>query len=63
LAATAPPVSARPRPASTLRAAAASLLANGFSVRSTSMMDIVMLAIGLFSFALSIGYVYACDQL
>jgi len=27
------------------------------------MMDIIMLAIGLFSFALSIGYVYACDQL
>jgi len=27
------------------------------------MMDIIMLAIGLFSFALSIGYVYACDRL
>jgi len=27
------------------------------------MMDIIMLAIGLVSFALSIGYVYACDRL
>jgi len=27
------------------------------------MMDIIMLAIGLFSFALSIGYAYACDRL
>jgi hypothetical protein len=32
-------------------------------IRSTSMMDVVMLAIGLASFALSIGYVYACDRL
>jgi hypothetical protein len=28
-----------------------------------SMMDVVMLAIGFAFFALSIGYVYACDQL
>jgi len=27
------------------------------------MMDVVMLAIGLVCFALSIGYVYACDRL
>jgi len=27
------------------------------------MMDVVVLAIGLVSFALSIGYVYACDRL
>jgi len=27
------------------------------------MMDIIMLAIGLVSFALLIGYVYACDRL
>jgi len=27
------------------------------------MMDIVMLAIGFVSFALLVGYVYACDQL
>jgi len=27
------------------------------------MMDMIMLAIGLVSFALSIGYVYACDRL
>jgi len=26
-------------------------------------MDMIMLAIGLVSFALSIGYVYACDRL
>jgi hypothetical protein len=33
------------------------------SARSTSMMDVVMLAIGFVFFALSIGYVYACDRL
>jgi hypothetical protein len=33
------------------------------SARSTSMMDVVMIAIGLVFFALSIGYVYACDRL
>jgi hypothetical protein len=27
------------------------------------MMDVVMLAIGLTFFAVSIGYVYACDRL
>jgi hypothetical protein len=31
--------------------------------RSTPMMDAVMLAIGFAFFALSIAYVYACDQL
>ena len=31
--------------------------------RSIPMMDIVMLAIGFVFFALSIGYVYACDRL
>jgi hypothetical protein len=31
--------------------------------RSTQMLDLIMLAIGLSFFALSIGYVYACDQL
>ena len=30
---------------------------------SIRMMDIVMLAIGFVFFALSIGYVYACDRL
>jgi hypothetical protein len=34
-----------------------------FYARSTSMMDIVMIAIGFVFFALSIGYVYACDRL
>jgi hypothetical protein len=34
-----------------------------FVARSISMMDVVMLAIGAVFFALSIGYVYACDQL
>ena len=28
-----------------------------------SMLDIIMLAIGLGFFALSVGYVYACDRL
>jgi hypothetical protein len=31
--------------------------------RSTAMLDLIMLAIGLGFFALSIGYVYACDRL
>jgi hypothetical protein len=31
--------------------------------RSCSMMDIFLLAIGFAFFALSIGYVYACDLL
>jgi hypothetical protein len=31
--------------------------------RRTSMMDTVMMAIGFVFFALSIAYVYACDQL
>jgi hypothetical protein len=31
--------------------------------RSTAMMDIVMLAIAAAFFAVSIGYVYACDRM
>jgi hypothetical protein len=31
--------------------------------RSIQMFDLIMLAIGLSFFALSIGYVYACDRL
>jgi len=31
--------------------------------RSTEMFDLIMLAIGLGFFALSVGYVYVCDQL
>jgi len=31
--------------------------------RSTEMLDIIMLAIGLGFFALSVGYAMACDQL
>jgi hypothetical protein len=31
--------------------------------RSTAMMDVVMLAIAFAFFAVSIGYVYACDRL
>jgi len=31
--------------------------------RNTEMLDIIMLAIGLGFFALSIGYTMACDQL
>jgi hypothetical protein len=34
-----------------------------FIARSIPMMDVVMLAIGFVFFALSIGYVYACDRL
>jgi hypothetical protein len=31
--------------------------------RSSKMMDVIMLAIGLGFFALSVGYCYACDRL
>jgi hypothetical protein len=31
--------------------------------RNTQMLDVVMLAIGLAFFAISIGYAYACDRL
>jgi hypothetical protein len=41
----------------------ASVDAQSIAARSTSMMDIAMLAIGFVFFALSIGYVYACDRL
>ena len=34
-----------------------------FWLRSTPMMDVAVLAIGLVFFAVSIGYVYACDAL
>jgi hypothetical protein len=34
-----------------------------FIARRTSMMDVVVLAIGFVFFALSIGYVYGCDRL
>jgi len=33
------------------------------ATRSTEMLDIIMLAIGLGFFALSVGYAMACDQL
>jgi hypothetical protein len=33
------------------------------AARSIPMMDVVMLAIGLGFFALSVGYVVACDRL
>ena len=36
---------------------------NGICGLEHSMMDVVMLAIGFAFFALSIGYVYACDHL
>jgi hypothetical protein len=35
----------------------------GTSLGRTSMMDVVMLALGFVFFALSIGYVYGCDRL
>jgi hypothetical protein len=31
--------------------------------RSSKMMDVIMLAIGLGFFVLSVGYCYACDRL
>jgi hypothetical protein len=33
------------------------------AARSDQMMDLLMLAIGLGFFALSVGYAYACDRL
>ncbi|HMA74485.1 MAG TPA: hypothetical protein VKP67_23790 [Xanthobacteraceae bacterium] len=33
------------------------------ATRSTEMLDIIVLAIGLGFFALSVGYAMACDQL
>jgi hypothetical protein len=33
------------------------------SARSTPMLDIVMIALGLAFFALSVGYTIACDRL
>jgi hypothetical protein len=32
-------------------------------IRSTTMLDVFMLAIGLGFFALSVAYVYACERL
>jgi hypothetical protein len=34
-----------------------------WAARSDQMMDVLMLAIGLGFFALSVGYAYACDRL
>jgi hypothetical protein len=39
------------------------LIRCAFNVWRTSMMDVVMMAIGFLFFALSIAYVYACDRL
>jgi hypothetical protein len=33
------------------------------SLRSITMLDLIMLAIGLGFFALAVGYTYACDRL
>jgi hypothetical protein len=34
-----------------------------FLLGDISMLDVIMIAIGVVFFALSIGYVYACDRL
>jgi hypothetical protein len=46
-----------------LRAADLSRQHAGYLLGEISMMDVIMIAIGLVFFALSIGYVYACDRL
>jgi len=46
-----------------LRAAPIGNAAQHSLTRSIPMMDVVMLAIAFVFFALSIGYVYACDRL
>jgi hypothetical protein len=44
--------------------AAGPLPARGrFLLGEISMMDVIMIAIGVVFFAVSIGYVYACDRL
>jgi hypothetical protein len=35
----------------------------GFLLGDISMMDVIMIALGVAFFAVSIGYVYACDRL
>jgi hypothetical protein len=40
-----------------------SALLLGHSFGALSMMDLVMLAIGIAFFALTVGYVYGCDRL
>jgi hypothetical protein len=45
------------------RAAAHVLAFCRIFARRHSMMDVIMIAIGVVFFALSIGYVYACDRL
>jgi hypothetical protein len=37
--------------------------ANAFSPGSITMLDLILLALGLGFFALSVGYAYACDRL
>jgi hypothetical protein len=41
----------------------ASLMGTNLRFRSSKMMDVIMLAIGLGFFVLSVGYCYACDRL
>jgi hypothetical protein len=50
-----------PRSCASLRATSCAL--NGALARSIRMLDILMLAIGLVFFALSVGYAVACDRL
>jgi hypothetical protein len=54
---------AHPQPLWSATAIGYALPRCGTLIWSTAMMDVIMLAIGLVFFALSIGYVYACDRL
>jgi hypothetical protein len=40
-----------------------SLLRNSLTTGSTAMLDVLLLALGLGLFVISVGYAYACDRL
>jgi hypothetical protein len=46
-----------------IAASSSRVISGDASPREHSMLDIIMLAIGLGFFALSVGYAYACDRL
>ena len=51
------------RPADATLAARRLIARDSETLKETLMWDVIMLAIGLGLFALSIGYAYACDRL
>jgi hypothetical protein len=51
------------RPCVGIAASGSRVISDDVSPREHSMLDIIMLAIALGFFALSVGYAYACDRL